>query len=294
MRQALADLLGVDISQLALSQGRRRSKPRTIKFEIVGDAKMVAALSTELMSSNLASQLSSQLSTQYNMSVSAQVSGKIATPTARRPEGEVWQEVNGQYILRKCPRGFLLVNTTVELSFCKECIPGSYSFSDVDGCNQASQPPVCDTRDCTVCPAGALCAAGRNSADKHFIPKALQIGGKVHPVANVKMGAGSTSKFFCDQETLQCTQLDLSLANHAGAAKADDESYLWEYDGALMLLQRCPAGTVLINRTQSEQFDAAVQECSPCGPGRYVIDPMIGPCMTCPEGADCAGPSSNM
>jgi hypothetical protein len=41
------------------------------------------------------------------------------------------------------------------------------------------------------------------------------------------------------------------------------------------------------NSTQAGRFDPALQECSPCNPGNYIIDPMHGPCVKCPEGADC-------
>lgn len=292
VRQALAKLLGVDVSQIVLPEDQRRTGTQTILFEIVGDATTAAALANDLKSGNLASKLSSQLSTQYKMNVSVEVSGgDVAEPTVKRPEGEVWEQVNGEYLLRKCPQGYLLINTTVALSACKECIPGSYSLNDLQACTYNSDGGlVCDTRDCTVCPAGATCSAGSSPARNHFVPKALQIGSTVHPVVTIDFGSWANSaKFFCDQKALVCTELDLSLKNHAAAAAADDRSYLWEYDGSLMLLRSCPPGTVLINTTQSGKFDATVQECSPCGPGRYVVDPMTGPCLKCPEGADCPG-----
>ena len=180
VRQALADLLGVDISQIVLPEQARRQQrrgaARTIVFEIVGDAAQAAELAADLKTGNLAAQLSSQLSQTYNMNISAQVSGGDVAETAeKRPEGEEWEEVDGQYLLRKCPQGFLLVNTTVELSMCRECDAATYSFRDSDGCNEQVHPTVCDTRDCTACPVGATCAKGSDEASRHFVPKALKV-----------------------------------------------------------------------------------------------------------------------
>ena len=119
VRQALAKLLKVDVSMIVLpdsTQARRRwyrrSGARVIKFAIVGDATQAAALAADLQSGSLASQLSSQLSADYGLNISAQVSGgNVQESTTERPEGEEWEEVNGEYLLRKCAQGFLKVHT---------------------------------------------------------------------------------------------------------------------------------------------------------------------------------------
>ena len=180
IRQALADLLGVDISQIVLPEQARRQQRRAVArkfvFEIVGDTAKAAELAADLKTGNLAARLSSQLSQTYNMNISAQVSsGDVAETAEKRPEGEEWEEVDGQYLLRKCPQGFLLVNTTVELSMCRECDAGTFSFRDSDGCNEKVHPAVCNTRECTPCPVGATCAKGSDEASRHFIPKALKV-----------------------------------------------------------------------------------------------------------------------
>jgi hypothetical protein len=181
VRQALADLLGVDVSQIVLPEStrrrQRRAAARTIRFEITGDATKAAQLAADLQTGNLAAQLSSQLSQTYKMNITAQVSGgEVEEASEKRPEGEEWEEVDGQYILRHCPQGFLLVNTTVELSMCRECNAGTYSFSDSDACNEQVHPTVCDARDCSACPVGATCAKGsEETAWRHFVPKAVKV-----------------------------------------------------------------------------------------------------------------------
>ena len=147
-----------------------------IKFEIFGDATKSAELAANLQVGNLAAQLSSQLSQTFKMNITAQVSGgKVAATSEKWPEGEEWEEVDGQYILRHCPQGFLLVNTTVELSMCRECNAGTYSFSDSDACNEQVHPAICDVRDCSSCPVGATCAKGSEETDRHFVPKAVKV-----------------------------------------------------------------------------------------------------------------------
>ena len=180
VRQALADLLGVDVSQIVLPEQtrrrQRRAAARTIKFEIIGDSTKATELAADLKTGNLAAKLSSQLSQTYKMNITAEVSGgDVAETSDKRPEGEAWEQVDGQYVLRKCPQGFLLVNTTVELSMCRECDAGTYSFGFSDGCKQHVYPTVCDTRDCTACPAGAICAKGSDEAAMHFVPKAVKV-----------------------------------------------------------------------------------------------------------------------
>lgn len=188
----------------------------------------------------------------------------------------------------------------MELSTCKECEATSFSFNYEDGCNK--QARLCNTRDCTPCPAGATCSKGSEAKIKHFRPKAVQIGDRVHPFAILKMNSQETLKFFCDKQAPECVVFDGSVSAHAAAlAEATSEEYVWEYvgvctaesapcnaqDAPSVLLRNCPTGSVLINTTQSGRFDPALQECTPCGYGNYIIDPLRGPCVKCPEGATC-------
>ena len=94
-----------------------------------------------------------------------------------------------------------------------------------------------------------------------------QVGGKVHPVAEVRL-AQATRTFFCDHMNQLCSPLDVSFPEHAYAASTDNRSYVWEYvetctaktqpcvlqHSRSIFLRQCPAGTVLINSTQSGIF----------------------------------------
>ena len=101
----------------------------------------------------------------------------------------------------------------------------------------------------------------------------MQIGDRVHSLATLRRDDKNVLRFFCDQQTQACTPLDMSLPAHAEATVSDDDSYVWEYvksctfdtqpcspqHAPTVLLRGCPAGTVLINSTQSRGFDPALQ-----------------------------------
>jgi len=54
-------------------------------------------------------------------------------------------------------------------------------------------------------------------------------------------------------------------------------------------LRKCPGGTQLVNATiGSNNFDLLSQQCVPCGPLNYIVDPGSGgSCQECPKGAFC-------
>ena len=101
----------------------------------------------------------------------------------------------------------------------------------------------------------------------------MQISDRIHALATLRRDHKSVSRFFCDQQTQACTPIDTSLPAHAVASVSDDDSYVWEYvktctpdtqpcspqHAPSVLLRRYPAGTVLINSTQSRGFDPALQ-----------------------------------
>ena len=175
---------------------------------------------------------------------------------------------------------------------CKECDAGTYSFNGLDRC----EPAVCNTRDCTICPVGVTCSKGSDQTHKHFVPKPILVGDKVHPIASVQR-QGAVDIFYCavKQGVSECKPIDLSVPIQTEAHKADDGTYLWEYVESCrssaqpcselyapsVLLRRCPAGTMLINSTQVKGFDPSLQMCQPCGVGFYVVDSFHGPCIEC-------------
>jgi len=116
LMEALAHLLSVDISRIALPNQNRRVQRRGQKkvFEIVGEASQAGALSDVLKSRNLALQLSLQLSRDYNMNVTVQVSGgDVAESLVKRPEGEIWEEVYTHALLTHLLTLFLTLTACI-------------------------------------------------------------------------------------------------------------------------------------------------------------------------------------
>jgi hypothetical protein len=116
----VAEKLGVDPSMIVLpnSNGRRAE----IVFQIVGEASEIASLTDTLAASGVVMQ-------------------EVEEDEDQMAEGEVWEEVNGQYILTKCPSGRILQEFP-EYE-CKECDANSYALEG--------------STSCMKCPAGADC-----------------------------------------------------------------------------------------------------------------------------------------
>ncbi len=277
VRQALADLLGVDASQIVLpdwqddDQSKRRGTTRAIVFEIVGDASRVASLSQVINAGNLASQLSSQLSDQFGMKITVEVSGSHVGPR------EGWVVVGGEYFLRSCPRGFVLLNTTVETQECRECAVGFFNIDPLRGCTALGSLVRCDARPCSVCPESVDCNRGSAPVWSHFVPKPLHLGESVLPWVTVVQPSGFRSRLFCDGTKKTCAPPE--LANNKQAISAipirDLEHHLWEEVNGVFLLRKCPPGFKLIS-TPIE-----MQKCSPCGKGKYIIEGSTD-CVDCP------------
>ena len=282
VRQALADLLGVDVSQIVLpDQSRRharRGTSRAIVFEILGDASQVASLTQIINSGNMASQLSSQLSDQYGMEITVEVSGnQVAQTSEKRPEGEEWVMVGGEYFLRACPRGFILVNTTVETQECRECAVGSFNIDPLRGCTSMGSTVRCDARPCSGCPEGVDCSSGSAPVWSHFVPKPLHLGENVYPWVTVVQPSGNRSRLFCDGTKKTCAPPDLANTKQAISAIPieDLEHHLWEEVDGVFELRKCPPGFKLINTS------IELQKCSPCGKGKYIIEGSTD-CVDCP------------
>ncbi len=282
VRQALADLLGVDVSQIVLpDQSRRHNKrgtTRAIVFEIVGDASRVVSLSQVINAGNLASQLSSQLSDQYGMEITVEVSGsQVAQTSEKRPEGEEWVMVGGEYFLQACPRGFVLVNTSVETQECRECAVGFFNIDPLRGCTAMGSLVRCDARPCSVCPEGVYCNRGSAPAWSHFVPKPLHLGENVLPWVTVVQQSGTRSRLFCDGTKKTCAPPDLANIKQSISAVpiGDLEHHLWEEGNGVFLLRKCPPGFKLISTPIEMQI------CSPCGKGKYIIEGSTD-CVDCP------------
>ena len=65
---------------------------------------------------------------------------------------------------------------------------------------------------------------------------------------------------------------------------------MWELRNGIYVLLSCPPGHQLINSTDgtsSGTFSYAEQQCRPCLPGQYILDPNHDSCVDCPAGTVC-------
>jgi hypothetical protein len=190
--------------------------------------------------------------------------------------------------------GHLLVNTTIDTQFCFECEIDTYTLDMFSGCVDG----VCANRLCSVCPVGVDCFRGSNLPWRHFVPKLLKIGQRTIQYATVK---GVT----IDHRINRTVYYELFYDNYTGdAALANSDGknsfdYVWEYVAECtdetepcdmqqvdaFYLRTCPRGTQLVNTTiGSDDFDLNSQQCVPCGPLNYIIDPGSGgTCQECPK-----------
>jgi hypothetical protein len=136
VRQALADRLGVKTWQVTvLSQQPRRHSTRaamrgvgpttlataqtrrsvTVSFELVADEAQMAKLAASLPA------LGVEL-------------GEIKLIGPQISAGEVWEEIDGVYMLRKCPPGFKIISTPIEMQKCSPCGKGRYIIEGSTDC----------------------------------------------------------------------------------------------------------------------------------------------------------------
>lgn len=70
-----------------------------------------------------------------------------------RVRNSTWVVESGMYRLRKCPRGTLLENSTLECQRCVPCEVQTYALDYEYGCDRG----ICPQRSCLPCPQGADC-----------------------------------------------------------------------------------------------------------------------------------------
>jgi hypothetical protein len=206
-----------------------------------------------------------------------------------------WASRKGEMRLMDCPSGSLLVNATTESQTCVACLPGTYSYSSLDGCGKVS----CGDRKCNPCPAGARCGG----ADDFQPLVAGSEWKKVFDGSTVKMqlvdcpsgsllvnattelqtcvaclpGTYSYSSFDgCGKDSCGERKCNLCPAG-ARCGGADDFQPLvakseWEkvFDGSSvkMRLMTCPQGYVLVRRPDRPEND----ECVKCLPNTYMVE----------------------
>jgi hypothetical protein len=224
------------------------------------------------------------------------------TEVSTRPPNEVWEDVDGVLIVRACPMGYLLMNTTIDTQYCFECEGGSYTLDMYSDCRGG----VCGKRECTGCPVGVECSPGRELPWKHFVPKLLKIGPRTVNWATIKGVTGNhrinSSKYYIYYNNV--TGEKSILDGETPERRGNSEDYVWEYvlecnratqpcnsydPLPRFYLRTCPRGSQLKNTTIGKNiFLAEAQRCDPCGPLFYIVDPASGgTCQECPKGALC-------
>ena len=151
--ESLAQSLSIDPAQLIIqdieTRRRRASVSATVYFIIDASPEKVQQLSEKLRDPALGSSMAAGLSSR---SISATVSAAVVEESNGAATG-TWTSVNGIFYLESCPRGYLLINTTLETQECRQCPFGTYSANSLQGC----EPGSCDPRPCLDCPQVWVC-----------------------------------------------------------------------------------------------------------------------------------------
>ena len=134
IRQALASKLGVGVWQVAVlpAQGNQRRSTQRIQFEVVVANAHMDELESKFITMGAV------------LSSSTFLGSQVA-------EGEVWEEMDGQFILRRCPPGNMLVNTTTNGDFdvdVQQCTPCGEKMYIVEGSTRCvNYPKGANSRD---------------------------------------------------------------------------------------------------------------------------------------------------
>jgi hypothetical protein len=148
-----------------LMQLRQTTASSTVKFVISSAsgnaASLVNTVNSPSFSSYLTSSLSSELAAQSigSINIAAEVQGaKVESDNkALLYEGWVYEFRNrGESHLVGCPRGKLVVNSSIDTQTCFGCPAGTYSLDSTDNCGKTS----CADRECSACAIGARCTGG--------------------------------------------------------------------------------------------------------------------------------------
>ena len=127
--QALADVLGIDKSLIAISEDSRRA---AVQFQIHSSPEEIDRVTSVMADTDiLTAKLSQNLAATYNISVDIVVASPLAIDKGDgdgSSAGEVWEEVDGRYILRACGAGSLLVNSSLDAQECVPCLPKTYTL----------------------------------------------------------------------------------------------------------------------------------------------------------------------
>lgn len=268
----LAKVLGVAesvlvVDEVSVEPAARRAEAAAVKFTVFGSADEVQATEALIRRGGVRASLAAEI---LDAGITADVTGvALPTPDVRQVrEGEVWELVDGVYILRECPPGFLKVNSTIDLQECVECEAETYAVDAEMGCG----PDVCDNRACLPCPSGASCSSGGEPAWRHFVPEALMLGDALIPRARVVSPIGVVT-LSCDGSACRPPETE------AGQRRADGDEYLWEYssDGERpgYVLKSCPPGHQVAPNPISPCFTMSLTELASAAPCDVACPPKL-------------------
>jgi hypothetical protein len=131
----------------------------------------------------------------------------------------------------------------------------------------------------SVCPVGYILMPDKPGASSGLAACALCKPGtySIHPLTHVS-GSGSSPTCVNCPSGGSCLEGGSTIHFPVGTWLAIDGIYV---------LQSCPAGFQLVNSTlgtSKGEFSNNLQQCKPCLPGEYIINPNMDSCQKCPPG----------
>ena len=131
----------------------------------------------------------------------------------------------------------------------------------------------------TVCPPGYILALDQEGATSGLAACIFCKAGSysIHPLAHVPGSSSAPSCLNCPAGG-DCTR---------GGADVEFKVGTWADQRGIYALFSCPPGYQLINSTAGTSkgvFSSNLQQCRPCQPGQYIINPDSDDCKDCPLG----------
>ncbi len=148
--------------------------------------------------------------------------------------------------------------------------------------------PMAIQQGVNICPPGYILALDQQGSSSGLASCVFCKAGtySIHPLAYAPGSAVVAACVNCPAGG-DCTN---------GGAEVQFKIGVWTDCEGIYILIQCPAGHQLINSTagtSSGIFSSNLQQCRPCLPGQYIINPNSDDCQDCPPGIySCRMPSS--
>ncbi|MFZ8927309.1 MAG: hypothetical protein ACO3CU_11185, partial [Candidatus Nanopelagicales bacterium] len=227
-------------------------------------------------------------------------------------EGSTWVQDGAIFRLEACPTGYFVSPKSTEAfdaaqQRCLPCGKGeecthNSSCIECSACAPGMYKAAVSTEPCVSCPANTY-REGAGATDLGMCLSCL-----ARSSTQGAVGQSSWRACVCDSDYYRIVANsadDACLECPAGLTCQADMTYEpvvpgsnWTMDGAIFRLQSCPSGYYVSPRA-SETFNAALQQCLPCGkgeectgsaciecsacaPGMYKAAVSTDPCLACP------------